>query len=63
MLFAYLNPRLGVGVGADGDAPMATGQFWPRTNWAAVAIANVLLRGQRAQVALVVGQGCDARCE
>ena len=63
LLFAYLNPRLGVGVGADGDAPMATGQFWPRTNWAAVAIANVLLRGQRAQVALVVAQGCDTRCE
>ena len=70
LLFAYLNPRLpqpplGVGVGADGgSAPMATpNPFWPRTNWAAVGIANVLLRGQRAQVALVVAQGCDARCE
>ena len=37
--------------------------FWPRTNWAAVAVANVLLRGQRAQVALVVAQGCEAWCE
>lgn len=57
LLFAYLDPLVGVGVGA------STGRFWPRTNWAAVAIANVLLRGQPAQVALVVAQGCDIRCE
>ena len=57
LLFAYLDPLVGVGVGA------STGRFWPRTNWAAVAIANVLLRGQPAQVALVVAQGCDSRCE
>ena len=57
LLFAYLDPLVGAGVGA------STGRFWPRTNWAAVAIANVLLRGQPAQVALVVAQGCDSRCE
>lgn len=57
LLFAYLDPLVGVGVGA------STGRFWPRTNWAAVAVANVLLRGQPAQVALVVAQGCDSRCE
>jgi hypothetical protein len=36
--------------------------YWPRTNWAAVALANVLLRGRSWQVTMVVAQGCESRC-
>ena len=65
LLLAYLDPPIGSLVAADRAAAVRgrSDRFWPGTNWAAVAIANVLLRGQRAQVALVVAQGCDARCE
>ena len=71
LLFAHLDPLPLIGGSSirgyakhsDTTDWAPVTQYWPRTNWAAVAIANVLLRGQRAQVALVVAQGCDTRCE
>ena len=36
--------------------------FWPKTNWAAVALANVLLRGTPPQRQRAVRAGCDLLC-
>lgn len=36
--------------------------FWPKTNWAAVALVNVLARGTPQQVQRVVRAGCDVLC-
>ena len=36
--------------------------FWPKTNWAAVALVNVLLRGTPPQRQRAVRAGCDVLC-
>ena len=36
--------------------------FWPGTNWAAVALVNVMVRGTPPQVQRAVRAGCDALC-
>ena len=58
-LLARLNPALEVGSSRDHSEAKP---YWPGTNWAAVALVNVLLHGTVAHAQTMIAAGCGADC-